>query len=147
MQTLSSQEATMGTVIALDQYRMRKDPEGELRTLLAPPPRINDGQIFARDYSKLDGIVFAVLKIREILRYHVQTNEEWQYLALQVLDAAYHFDAEHGALLGEATASLKNYILEEMDRRNGRDMTAALLLLDLVEKAPRHRERLPARDG
>jgi hypothetical protein len=137
----------MGTVIALDQYRMRRDPDRELHTLLAPPPRINDGQIFARDYSKLDGIVFAVLKIREILRYHVQTNEEWQYLALQVLDAAYHFDAERSALLHEAAESLKEYILGEMDSRNGRDMTAALLLLDLVEKAPRNRDRQPARDG
>ncbi|WP_028588665.1 hypothetical protein [Desulfocurvus vexinensis] len=137
----------MGTVIALDQYRMRKDPGRELHTLLAPPPRINDGQIFSRDYSKLDGIVFAVLKIREILRYHVQTNEEWQYLALQVLDAAYHFDAGHSALLREATGSLKDYILEEMDQDNGKDMTAALLLLDLIEKAPRFRERQPAQDG
>jgi len=137
----------MGTVIALDQYRMSKDPGKELRTLLTPPPRINDGQIFSRDYSKLDGIVFAVLKIREILRYHVQTNEEWQYLALQVLDAAYHFDAGQRALLREATGSLKDYILEEMDQDNGKDMTAALLLLDLIEKAPRFRERQPAQDG
>ncbi len=137
----------MGTVIALDAYRMSKNPEEHLRSILYPPPRINDGQIFARDYSKLDGIVFAVLKIREILRYHVTTNEEWQYLALQVLDAAYYFNAEKSELLREATRSLKDYILEEMDKRNGKDMTSALLLLDLIEKSPKFRQKQPALDG
>ena len=137
----------MGTVIALDKFRLSRNPEEHLRSMLYPPPRINDSQIFARDYSKLDGIVFAVLKIREILRYHVQTNEEWHYLVLQVLDAAYYFNAEKSALLHEATGSLKDYILEEMDTRNGKDMTAALLLLDLVAKAPKFREKQPALDG
>lgn len=138
----------MGTVIALDEYRKDRGAEHELRSMLYPKPVINDSQIFARDYSKLDGIVFAVLKIREILRYHAE-NEEWQYLVLQILDAAYYFNAEQSALLREATGSLKDYVLGEMNTHNGKDMTAALLLLDLIEKAPKFREKqpAPAQDG
>lgn len=127
----------MGSVIALDAYRRGRDPQSRLESVLYPRPHINDSEIFARDYTQIDSVVFAVLKIREILRYHVRSNEEWQYLVLCVLDAAYHFDAQKSQILKEATLSLKDYVLGEMNTRNGKDMTAALLLLDLIEKSPK----------
>ncbi|MBU1003716.1 MAG: hypothetical protein KKE73_14475 [Proteobacteria bacterium] len=127
----------MGTVIALEQYRQRQVPDEHLDSVLYPRPRINDSEIFSKDYSRLENVVFAILKVREILRYHIFTNEEWHYLILCVLDAAYYFDTEKSQLLKEATTSLKNYILDEINARNGKDMTAALLLMDLIEKSPR----------
>lgn len=127
----------MGTVIALEEYRKRLNPEQHLDSLLYPKPRINDSEVFSKDYTRLENVVFAILKVREILRYHVQTNEEWHYLILCVLDAAYYFDKDKSQLLKEATASLKDYILGETNARNGKDMTAALLLVDLIEKSPR----------
>ena len=127
----------MGSVIALDQYRHDREPETSLNSVLYPRPRINDSEIFARNYADIESVVFAILKIREILRYHIRTNEEWHYLILCVLDATYHFDAQKSQILKEATGSLKDYVLGEMNAKNGKDMTAALLLLDLIEKSPR----------
>lgn len=134
----------MATVIALDDYRSHSnDGRHRLKSVLHPPPITNDSEIFGRDYSQIDNVVFAILKVREILRYHIFSNEEWQYLILCVLDAAYHFDARKSELLREATSLLKDYILEEMDSRNGKDMMSALLLLDLVEKSPARKRSAP----
>ncbi|WP_461210667.1 hypothetical protein [Desulfocurvus sp. DL9XJH121] len=127
----------MGSVIALDEFRRAKEPECGLEATLYPRPRINDSEIFARDYTSIGGQVFAILKIREILRYHVRSNEEWQYLILCVLDAAYHYDPGKSQILKEAVRSLKDYVLGEVNTRNNKDMTSALLLLDLIEKSPR----------
>ena len=127
----------MGSVIALEEYKRAREPERSLRSVLYPRPRINDSEIFARNYADIESVVFAILKIREILRYHIQTNEEWHYLILCVLDAAYHFDAQKSQILKEATSSLKDYVLGEMNAKNGKNMTAALLLLDLIEKSPK----------
>jgi hypothetical protein len=81
-------------------------------------------------------VVFAVLKIREILRYHVKDNEEWQYHLLCLLDVAYHFEAAKSQLLVETCHALKEYIMTSMTQDNASDLTAALLLCDLVEKSP-----------
>jgi len=131
----------MGTVIALDHFKKRQRPEERLDSLLYPKPRINDSEIFSKDYTRLENVVFAILKIREILRYHVHTNEEWHYLILCVLDAAYYFDNDKSQLLKESTGPLKDYILGETNAKNGKDMTAALLLVDLIEKSPRMKKQ------
>ncbi|BBD09054.1 hypothetical protein [Desulfovibrio ferrophilus] len=133
----------MGSVIALEQYKKRQAPEKHLDSVLYPRPRINDSEIFSKDFTRLENVVFAILKVREILRYHVHSNEEWQYLILCVLDAAYYFDAQKSQLLKEATTTLKDYILDETNARNGKDMTSALLLMDLIEKSPRMKKTAP----
>ena len=127
----------MGQVISLEEFREKKwAMEAGPCSYCLERPRINDAEILARDYSELDNIIFGILKIRQILSYYVHTNDEWQYLILCLLNTAYDLDEGQNALLHEATLPLKQYILDEMDDRSKRDMTAALLILDLIEKTP-----------
>lgn len=126
----------MSQVVSLDAFRAHKVAKDSPPLSPYPPPIINDGQIFARNYSELEAVVFAVLKVREILRYHIHDNEEWQYHLLCLLDVAYHFDAMKGQLLIESCRSLKEYILSSMTPENSDDLTAALLICDLIEKSP-----------
>ena len=132
----------MGTVVSLEEFRKKKwSVEAGPYSCRLERPRINDGDILARDYSKLDNIVFGILKIRQILSYYVRSNDEWQYLVLCLLNTAYDLDEGQNELLYEAVLPLKEYILNEMDSRNKRDLTAALLILDLIEKTPAYKTR------
>ncbi len=131
----------MGSVFSLEAYRRKARAKTSSTSLDYTKPRIDDSEIFAHDYTTLKGIVFAVLKLRDILRYHVQTNEEWQFLLLGVLDAACKYDPQKPLLLREAILPAKEYILCEMDRTNEKDMSAGLLLLDLLEKSPQIKQR------
>lgn len=126
----------MASVHFLSDYRRENSLINRQSLSLYPPPKIADADIFSRDFSRVEHIVFAVLKLREILRYHIHDNEEWQFLLLGVLDAAYHFSSHSPAFLQETALSLKEYILAEMTVENNRDMINALLLCDLVQKSP-----------
>ncbi len=133
----------MGTVHALSEYRDIGQEELPIQSVLYAPPVIKDSEIFARDFTKLESVVFAVLKIREILRYHVRTNEEWQFHVLGLLDAAYNYSPDKPELLTETAQSLKGYVLEEINTENNRDMTKALLLCDLIQKSPARKRSAP----
>ncbi|NJB69046.1 hypothetical protein GGQ74_002740 [Desulfobaculum xiamenense] len=129
----------MPHVVSLDAYRAHRQTLAPAPEVPPKRPVINDGQIFARNYSDPEGLVFAVLKIREVLRYHMRDDDGWQPLALAMLDAAYHFEAARSEALADACRALKDYMLAGMTPDNASDMTAALLLCDLIEKSPARR--------
>lgn len=98
------------------------------------PPLIRDRDVWGRDFSVQDNVLFAVLKIREILLYHLDTEEEWAPLLLRFLDECERVRNGGESILPEAAKDMKNYVAFEMDPWNAKEMRAALMLLDLIEK-------------
>jgi hypothetical protein len=127
----------MSTVISMREYLRDK-----VERAPAPPdeasgePYINDSQVWSRDYSKLENVVFGVLKIREVLNFYLYYEDVWAYLLLNLLDAAAMATPEDHAELAEAAAHLRNYMVQAVDATNRKNMFAAMLILDLIEKAP-----------
>jgi len=127
----------MAKVVSLREYLRDKvslipDPPD----LEAGEPYINDSQVWSKDYSKLESVLFGVLKIREVLNYYLYYEDVWTYLLLNLLDAAAHSTPEQHGELSEAAAHLRNYMVQAVDASNRRNMYAAMLILDLIEKAP-----------
>lgn len=139
----------MAKVIALREFareRMRhQDPDA----LAAGEPYINDSQVWSKDYSRPENVVFGVLKIREVLNYYLYYEDVWAYLLLNLLDAAASAIPEDTQELREASAHLRSYIVQAVDSTNRKNMYAALLILDLIEKAPGFKNALlrAERDG
>lgn len=99
-------------------------------------PYINDSQVWSKDYSKLENVVFGILKIREVLNYYLYYDDVWTYLILNLLDAAAMASPEDHGDLTEAAAHMRNYIVQAVDGSNRKNMYASLLILDLIAKAP-----------
>ena len=99
-------------------------------------PYINDSQVWSKDYTKLESVVFGVLKIREVLNYYLYYEDVWTYLLLNLLDAAVGATPEDHGELVEAAGHLRNYMVQAVDAVNRKNMYAVLLILDLIEKAP-----------
>lgn len=113
----------------VDYTPLPKDPSGG-------EPYINDSQVWSKDYSKLENVVFGILKIREVLNYYLYYDDVWAYLILNLLDAAALASPEDHSDLTEAAAHMRNYIVQAVDASNRKNMYAALLILDLIAKAP-----------
>jgi hypothetical protein len=133
----------MSKIISMREYIRDKVP-------LAPTPPaseegepyINDSQVWSKDYSKLESVVFGVLKIREVLNYYLYYEDVWAYLLLNLLDAAAHATPEDHSELSEAAAHVRNYMVQAVDASNRKNMQAAMLILDLIEKAPGFRAQV-----
>jgi len=108
----------------------------------AGEPYINDSQVWSKDYSKLENVVFGVLKIREVLNYYLYYEDVWAYLLLNLLDAAAHATPEEHSELAEAAAHVRSYMIQAVDPGNRKNMQAAMLILDLIEKAPGFRAQV-----
>lgn len=126
----------MGSVVALDQFRQTIEqrkavPKGP------PRPNISGGEIWGRDYNEVEAIVFGLLKVRKIVAYHMGGNDHaFDQLCMESLDAAYTIEDGGPARLKLAIKPLKEWILDEMTEDNKRDMSWALVILDLIEKSP-----------
>ena len=127
----------MAKVIAMDDYLNDRLVD---KLLPGPPdngePYVNDSHVWAKDYSKLENVVFGVLKIREVLNYYLYYEDVWPYLLLNLLDAAAGATPDDQTELHEAAAHLRNYILQAVDGTNRKNMYAAMFILDLIEKTP-----------
>ncbi|WP_243361229.1 hypothetical protein [Fundidesulfovibrio terrae] len=127
---------------------MREYVRDKVSIMPTPPasetgePYINDSQVWSKDYSKLESVVFGVLKIREVLNYYLYYEDVWAYLLLNLLDAAAHATPEDHSELAEAAAHVRNYMVQAVDAGNRKNMQAALLILDLIEKAPGFRAQV-----
>jgi len=133
----------MAKVISMREFVRDKlapypDPPDEF----AGEPYINDSQVWSKDYSKPENVVFGILKIREVLNYYLYYEDVWAYLLLNLLDAAAHATPGDHVELAEAAAQLRNYMLQAVDAGNRRNMYAAMLILDLIEKAPGFRAQV-----
>ncbi len=126
----------MGSVVALDQYResITKKDHGVSRPAR---PEISGGEIWGRDYREVEAIVFGLLKVRAILAHHMGGfNHVFDQLSMDCLEAAYNIHEVGPARLRLAVKPLKEWILDEMNDENRRDLSWSLVILDLIEKSP-----------
>lgn len=127
----------MGQVIALDRWRERRLPDPE--PVEARRPVFTAGDVWGRDYTDDEAILFGMLKVRDALRYYTPYDAGLDRLLLDALEAAYRVDELGQAHLGKTVAPLKEYILDYMDEENVKHMKTALILLDLIEKSPSYK--------
>ena len=126
----------MGSVVALDEFRDSLQDKVP-RSKRPPRPKISGGEIWGRNYNEVEAIVFGLLKVRSIVAYHMGVHDHtFDYLCLNSLEAAYEIHEVGPAKLKVMIMPLKEWILDEMTEENKRDMSWALVLLDLIEKSP-----------
>lgn len=130
----------MAQILSFDAYRrdrarQRAGPE-------SPPPRrpcCSDRELWTRDYREPENIIYAVLKIKEILDYHLYYDDVWPYLLLSFMEAVHHLNRGEGHDLPGTGASLKDYVHSAVSQENKRDLSMVLLLIELMEKSPNYR--------
>lgn len=129
----------MATVIALDEYRRKQ------RRLTRPPveppkrPHFRSGDVWGRNYTELESVVFGLLKVRETLRYYTEYQGDIEEMLVDVLDAAYHIEETGFPRLKAAILPLKEYILNNLGEEALQPMKTSLIILDLIEKSPLYR--------
>lgn len=123
----------MGQVIALDMYRQRLQ-EGDAQPLERPV--FSAGDVWGRDYTDMEAVVFGLLKAREAMRYYTDYPRVLETRFLEALEAAHTVDKNGTTALREAIEPLKDHLLEHMAEGNMKHMKTAMILLDLIEKSP-----------
>lgn len=125
----------MGTVVALDQFRKQK-----MQTdFIAPParPDVLGSEIWGTDYSSVEGIVFGLLKVREIASFYFGAHDqEFDHMLINALDKAYHYELNGHEALKAAIRPIKDSVADMIDDNNRKPMSLALVILDLMEKSP-----------
>lgn len=126
----------MGSVVALESFKAALGKK-ESKSPARKAPKIVGIDIWGRDYTQVEAIVFALLKVRDIVFYHAgEQDMEFDHFCINALDAGYHIDDKGPAKLKASIKPIKEWILDSMTEDNKRDMSWALVLLDLVEKSP-----------
>lgn len=127
----------MGSVVALDEFRQALGKQ-ERKGPAAPRPVIRGGEIWGRNYTEVEAVVFGLLKVREIGLFHCVANGfELDSLCMEALDAAYRVEDLGTDRLKAAIKPLKEWLLDAMTEDNKRDLSWALVLTDLIEKSPK----------
>jgi hypothetical protein len=130
----------MAQILSIDAHRQEKERQQAGPTGLNPRrPSLSDRQLWTRDYRETDNIMFAILKIKEILDYHLYYDDVWPYLLLSFMEAVHNLKQGAEVDLPGTGASLKDYVLSAMSQESKRDMSMVLLLIDLMEKSPNYR--------
>lgn len=130
----------MAQILSLDAYR--QDRLRQRAGPSSPPPRrpcCNDRELWTRDYREPENIIYAVLKIKEILDYHLYYDDVWPYLLLSFMEAVHNLNSGEGSDLPGTGASLKDYVHSAVSQENKRDLAMVLLLIELMEKSPNYR--------
>lgn len=129
----------MATVIALDDYRRSRAALSLLPPEPPARPHFRADDVWGRNYTELDSVVYGLLTVRDALRYYTDFDEELESCFLEVLDAAYHLEDKGYDRLRSAVLPLKEYILDCMDEDVAKPLKTALIILDLIEKSPLYR--------
>ena len=126
----------MGSVVALKEFRQsieNRDAQKPRRER----PKISGGEIWGRNYNEVEAIVFGLLKIRDVVAYHTGDHDQaFDHLCLNGLAAAYNIKEAGPIKLKAAIKPIKEWVLDEMTEDNKRDMSWALVIVDLIEKSP-----------
>ncbi|BDQ37815.1 hypothetical protein SYK_21750 [Pseudodesulfovibrio nedwellii] len=126
----------MGSVVALEEFRQTLDKRAS-RVPVREHPEIRGGEIWGRDYTEVEAIVFGLLLIRDIVAYHQGgLNTEFDHLCVNGLEAAYKVNDFGPAKLKKTIKPIKEWVLDDMTEDNKRDMSWALVVADLIEKSP-----------
>lgn len=129
----------MGSVVALDEFRQEvgKTPRKPARPAR---PSIVGTEVWGRDYREVEAVVYGLLQARGLVAHHVgRYDQAFDAMCTVCLDAAYQVKETGHARLKEAIKPLKEWILDEMTEDNKRDLSWALVILDLIEKSPARR--------
>lgn len=130
----------MAQIVNIDDHRRARAPGQRIETNLSPGrPQLSDRDLWTRDYRETENILYAILKIKEILDYHLYYDDVWPYLLLTFLEAVHNTKQGDGKHLPGTGASLKDYVLSAVTPNNKRDLSMVLLLTDLIEKSPLYR--------
>jgi hypothetical protein len=132
-----AQGGAMGEVIALDHFRQRRLPEPEPAAV--ERPQFTAGDVWGRDYTDEESILYGVFKVRDALLYYTSYDPGLDRLLLDVLEAAYRVAELGQRHLRRCIAPLKEYILDCIDEDNVKHMKTALILMDLIEKSPTYK--------
>jgi len=126
----------MGSVLALDEFR-HAIKERENRRPVRIRPVIRGAEIWERDYTQIEAVVFGLLKVRDILTYHLGASDsEFDHHCMDALKAAYLVQDLGTARLKAAIKPIKECLLDIITEDNKREISWALVLIDLIEKAP-----------
>jgi len=130
----------MAQILSLEAHRQEKERQraGPHSPALRRP-NLSDRELWTRDYRETDNVVFAILKIKEILDYHLYYDDVWPYLLLSFMEAVHNLKQGDEVDLPGTGASLKDYVLSAMSQDNKRDLSMVLLLIELMEKSPNYR--------
>lgn len=130
----------MAQIFSIEDYRQEKERQRAGPTGPAVRrPNLNDRELWTRDYRETDNIMFAILKIKEILDYHLYYDDVWPYLLLSFMEAVHNLKQGVDVDLPGTGASLKDYVLSAMSQDTKRDLSMVLLLIELMEKSPNYR--------
>ncbi len=131
----------MAQVLSLADYHARKSSaaQGLAEQRLHPPPsahpRIRDGDIWSQDYSSMDGQLYGIVQVRQILDHYLHYSEEWKHHLLCLLEYVCLGPGEgRSRRYSENATLLKSFLAEELHLTNKRDLTLVMLLLDLMDK-------------
>ncbi|NDV18148.1 hypothetical protein GO013_01780 [Pseudodesulfovibrio sp. JC047] len=126
----------MGSVVALDEFRHTLQKK-EAPVPTREHPDIRGEEIWGRDYTDVEAIVYGLLLIRDIVAYYQGSlDPEFDHLCLNGLEAAYTVSERGTARLKQAIKPIKEWVLDDMTEDNKRDMSWALVVADLIEKSP-----------
>ncbi|MDD3312561.1 hypothetical protein [Pseudodesulfovibrio sp.] len=125
----------MGSVVALDAFR--KNLEADRAKASPPRPEVSGAAVWGRDYREVEAIVYGLLQARGLVAHHEGAHDAgFDHLCMNALDAAYRVADLGPPHLKQAVAPLKRWILDAITEDNKRDLSWALVLLDLIEKSP-----------
>ena len=66
----------MARIVNLDDHRREREPGRGVATSLSPGrPQLSDRDLWTRDYKEPDNVLYAILKIKEILDYHLYLSK------------------------------------------------------------------------
>jgi hypothetical protein len=131
----------MGSIVALDAFRAsvektRNTPQGP------PRPEISGAEIWTRDYREVEAVVYGLLTVRNLVAHHMAGYDPgFDTLCMDGLDAAYTVETTGPDRLRAALKPLKEWLLDAMTEDNKRDMSWALVIIDLIEKSPAREQR------
>lgn len=127
----------MGSVVALEEFRQNLEAQKPARGKPMKRPAIRGAEIWGRDYTEVEAVVFGLLKVRDIAAYYAgQLDPAFDQLCMDGLKAAYEVHERGPAELKQAMKPIKEWLLDEMTEDNKRDLSWALVLTDLIEKSP-----------
>lgn len=127
----------MGTVVALDQFRKENNSRTDYVFEHPQRPEIFGSEIWGTDYSTVEGVVFGLLKVREIAGFFFGTHdEEFDHMLINALDKAYNYPLHGHDALVAAIRPIKDDMADMINEGNRKPMSLALVILDLIEKSP-----------
>ena len=126
----------MGNVVALEEFRQSLRVGKQERNRV-PRPEISGTEVWGRDYREVEAVVYGLVQARGLVAHHVGGHDPgFDHLCMDALEAAYRLKDTGQARLVAAVHALKEHILDAITEDNKRDLSWALVLLDLIEKSP-----------